>query len=177
MRELEEFLTEREIYILENHPQKSYSVIGKELGVSPERVRQIKFHAQSMLRNEKRAEQLKEVRQTPVSINIVKSDLSLIIRALEYYSHEQRRYDSKHKQRLQGIDPDIEVSENLINKLKSILSNLKTDPVFVDKSYTFERWQEDKEAEEEFNRELINTYVEDMNLSLREYNVLKHFRM
>ena len=96
---------------------------------------------------------------------------------MEYYSHEQRRYDSKHKQRLQGIDPDIEVSENLINKLKSILSNLKTDPVFVDKSYTFERWQEDKEAEEEFNRELINTYVEDMNLSLREYNVLKHFRM
>ena len=54
MRELREFLTEREIYVLKNYPAMTYKAIGVELGISPERVRQLKVHAERMIREEKR---------------------------------------------------------------------------------------------------------------------------
>ena len=50
-------LTEQEIYAWENWPAKTYKVIGQELGVSPERVRQIWNKAERKMRErEKQAE-------------------------------------------------------------------------------------------------------------------------
>lgn len=37
----EEFLSDREIYILQNRPGKTYKALGQELGICTERVRQI----------------------------------------------------------------------------------------------------------------------------------------
>jgi len=42
MKELSEFLDEREIYILENYPGKTFKVLGDELGVSNVRVKKIR---------------------------------------------------------------------------------------------------------------------------------------
>ena len=52
MREYIEFLSDREIFVLQHHPAMSYKVIGEEWGVSPERVRQIKVYAQRKVRAE-----------------------------------------------------------------------------------------------------------------------------
>lgn len=43
-------LTERERYVLEHRPGMTYKAIGLELGISPERVRQIKVEAERKLR-------------------------------------------------------------------------------------------------------------------------------
>ncbi len=43
-------LTVQEIYVLENRPGKTYKAIGQDLGVSPERVRQIRIKAERKLR-------------------------------------------------------------------------------------------------------------------------------
>ena len=43
-------LTERERYVLERRPEMTYKAIGLELGISPERVRQIKVEAERKLR-------------------------------------------------------------------------------------------------------------------------------
>lgn len=47
-----EFLTDREIFVLENWPAKTYKAIGQDLGVSPERVRQIRVKAERKIREE-----------------------------------------------------------------------------------------------------------------------------
>lgn len=54
MRELTEFLTDREIFVLENWPARTYKAIGQDLGVSPERVRQIRVKAERKIREENR---------------------------------------------------------------------------------------------------------------------------
>lgn len=43
-------LTDRERYVLERRPSMTYKSIGIELGISPERVRQIKVEAERKLR-------------------------------------------------------------------------------------------------------------------------------
>lgn len=43
-------LTDRELYVLEHRPGMTYKAIGLELGISPERVRQIKVEAERKLR-------------------------------------------------------------------------------------------------------------------------------
>ena len=47
-------LTFQEMYVLENYPAKTYKVIAQELGVSPERVRQISVKAERKLREKER---------------------------------------------------------------------------------------------------------------------------
>ena len=52
MRERSEYLTEREMYVLDNHPGLSYQKIGVQLGITAERVRQIKQQALRHVREE-----------------------------------------------------------------------------------------------------------------------------
>lgn len=42
MKDLQEFLSERELFVIENHPAMSYGKIGEQLGITGNRVAQIK---------------------------------------------------------------------------------------------------------------------------------------
>ena len=75
MRGLKEILTERELYVLKNHPAMTYEAIGIELGISPERVRQLKVHAERMIREEKKRELTVTTEQEPQSYGGRKTDL------------------------------------------------------------------------------------------------------
>lgn len=56
MKDLHEFLSEREIYIVENHPAMTYSRLAVELGITANRVAQIKTAAMRKIREEKNRE-------------------------------------------------------------------------------------------------------------------------
>lgn len=58
MRDYSEFLTDREIFIIQNHPVMSYKTIGEKFGVSGERVRQIKVHVQRQIRAERTRDEI-----------------------------------------------------------------------------------------------------------------------
>ena len=61
MKKRTEFLTDREIFVLEHYPAMTYRAIGQELGISQERVRQLRVHAERRIREEAlRAEHLKK---------------------------------------------------------------------------------------------------------------------
>ena len=73
MRRMRDYLTEREIYILGNHPSKSYAKLGEELGVTGQRVRQIKVHAERVILLQKQKERaaIRALPREHVSMNAV----------------------------------------------------------------------------------------------------------
>lgn len=126
MREYSEFLTEREIFILEHHPAMTYKAIGQELGISSERVRQLKYHAERMIREEKRREQAAARGQLPIMVILRRKDLWIVIRALKNYSHHLviKSADLRRKQEPDlKEDPDIQIAENLIHSFLQILNS------------------------------------------------------
>ena len=128
MREYNEFLTEREIFILKHHPAMTYKAIGIELGgISAARVRQLKAHSERLIRQEKSREQAEEREQTPVTFTLRRKDLWVIIRGLKtLQTNLLRPYaDMRRKEENLEEDPDYQIAENLIQKLRDILkSNL-----------------------------------------------------
>jgi len=54
MKDLHEFLSERELFVIENHPEMSYAKIGERFGITGNRVAQIKTMALRKIREEKR---------------------------------------------------------------------------------------------------------------------------
>ena len=99
MREYREFLSERELYVLENHPRLTYKMIGEELGISQERVRQLKVHAERMIREERRREQVQVNGRLPVQLTLQRRDVYLIIEALREYHTTllKRKADQRFK--------------------------------------------------------------------------------
>ena len=123
MRERSEFLTDREIFVLDHHPTMSYRAIGEELGVSPERVRQLKVYAERKIRDEKRREQTAARGQLPVTLTLRRKDLWVIIRGLEAHQSELLRPWADQRRNKENLeeDPDYHLAENLIQNLREIL--------------------------------------------------------
>lgn len=122
MRELKEFLNERELYVLKNHPTMTYKAIGIELGISPERVRQLKVHAERLIREEKRRE-ITAVRGLEwVTITLQRRDVWLVIRALGELLDPvlTKALRDNHKKDFE-LDPDIDRIDNLVQKLHILL--------------------------------------------------------
>ena len=124
MRERSEFLTDREIFVLDHHPAMSYKAISVELGISQERVRQLKVHAERMIRDEKRREQAAARGQIPITLTIHRKDLWVIIRGLQALQSDLLRpmADMRRKKGPNiDADPDLLLTEKLILDLKEIL--------------------------------------------------------
>ena len=123
MREYSEFLTDREIFVLDHHPTMSYRAISEELGISPERVRQLKVYAERKIRDEKRREQAAARGQLPVTLTLRRKDLWVIIRGLEAHLAEllSPMADQRRKKENLEVDPDYHLAEVLIQDLREIL--------------------------------------------------------
>ena len=123
MRELSEFLTDREIFVLEHHPSMSYKTIGEELGISQERVRQLKVYAERKIRDEKRREQAEARGQLPVTLTLRRKDLWVIIRGLEAHQVELLRPKADQRRNKETLeeDPDYQLAEKLIQDIREIL--------------------------------------------------------
>lgn len=131
MRERSEFLTEREIFVLENHPAMSYKAIATELGLSHERVRQLKMHAERMIREEKEREQREARNQLPVAITIKRKDLWVIYRSLCEYRHQlwmKKKPDMRRKEDSVKVDLDFEIVDRLIDDVSKILLDKNGEP-------------------------------------------------
>ncbi len=132
MKPLSEFLTDREIYILENHPQKTYQAIGEELGITNTRVRQIKVDAERKIREEKRREQVEEAGQIPVSLTLLRKELWVLYRALKEY-----HYQMEHKYRYglgaycDKLEPDCRTTQTLLLELHKILNQDPTKSLTI----------------------------------------------
>ena len=77
MRDYSEFLTEREIFIIQNHPAMSYKAIAEKFGVSPERVRQIKVYAQRQIQKERARDEAHARALEPVQLTLRRKDVHL----------------------------------------------------------------------------------------------------
>ena len=123
MKEHSEFLTERELFILEHHSAMSYKAIGLYLGISRERARQLKVCAERKIREEKRREQAEAIGQIPVTLTLRRNQLWVLIRGLEAHQSNLLRPDQRRNQANLEKDPDLELTKQLICTLTNILKS------------------------------------------------------
>ena len=128
MKDLSEFLNEREIYILENYPQKTLKVLGDELGISNVRVKKIKDGAKRKIREQKRIEQEQDVAPVLLSRTLQRRDVWVLLRALEKYN--QCLYEEWHvdadPERVK-MEPDYMATQALIEELREALTTVPPD--------------------------------------------------
>ena len=128
MKELHEFLSERELFVIENHPAMSYANIGEQLGITGNRVAQIKTMALRKIREEKRREEAWKRGQQKVDYALTRSQCYLVIRALGGYvvyltpSNIRTRTNPNYEP-----DPDIARCEALIESLRAALDGKSND--------------------------------------------------
>lgn len=128
MKDLHEFLSEREIYIVENHPAMTYSRLAVELGITANRVAQIKTAEMRKIREEKNREAARQRGRLKVNYSLTRSECHLIIRALSNYalyltpSNIRTRTNPKYEP-----DPDIARCEALITLLRAALDEKTND--------------------------------------------------
>ena len=128
MKDLHEFLSERELFVIENHPTMSYAKIGAQLGITGNRVAQIKTMALRKIREEKRREEARKRGQQKVDFALTRSQCYLVIRALGEYalyltpSNIRTRTNPNYEP-----DPDISRCEALIEALRAALDEKKND--------------------------------------------------
>ena len=128
MKGLHEFLSEREIYIVENHPAMTYSRLAVELGITANRVAQIKTAAMRKIREEKNRETARARGRLKVDYSLTRSECHLITRALSNYalyltpSNIRTRTNPKYEP-----DPDITRCEALIESLRAALDEKTND--------------------------------------------------
>ena len=128
MKDLQEFLSERELFVIENHPAMSYAKIGEQLGITGNRVAQIKTMALRKIREEKRREEAWKRGQQKVDYALTRSQCYLVIRALGEYavyltpSNIRARKNPKYEP-----DPDIARCEALIESLRAALDGKAND--------------------------------------------------
>ena len=112
MRDYSEFLSDREIFVLQNHPAMSYKAIGDKLGISPERVRQIKVVAHHKIRGEKALEDAHARAEVPELLSLRRKDINLVLLALEelrrpvltFRADQRRKKDSETVADLKTLD-------------------------------------------------------------------------
>ena len=128
MKDLKEFLSERELFVIENHPAMSYAKIGEQLGITGNRVAQIKTMALRKIREEKRREEAWKRGQQKVDYSLTRSQCYLVIRALGEYavyltpSNIRTRTNPNYEP-----DPDIARCEALITLLRAVLDKKTND--------------------------------------------------
>lgn len=128
MKDLKEFLSERELFVIENHPAMSYAKIGAQLGITGNRVAQIKTMALRKIREEKRREEAWKRGQQKVDFALTRSQCYLVIRALGEYavyltpSNIRTRTNPNYEP-----DPDIARCEALIESLRAALDGKAND--------------------------------------------------
>ena len=128
MKDLQEFLSERELFVIENHPAMSYAKIGEQLGITGNRVAQIKTMALRKIREEKRREEAWKRGQQKVDHSLTRSQCYLVIRALGEYavyltpSNIRARNNPKYEP-----DPDIARCEGLFESLRAALDGKAND--------------------------------------------------
>ena len=124
MRDYSEFLTDREIFVLQNHPAMSYEAIGKILGVTRERVRQLKAHAERRIREERKRDEEHARAHEPVLLSIQRKDIHLILWALMELRSPVLTYRAdQRRKRVNGPDPDLTALDDLIVGLWSVLKS------------------------------------------------------
>ena len=128
MKDLQEFLSERELFVIENHPAMSYAKIGEQLGITGNRVAQIKTMALRKIREEKRREEAWKRGQQKVDHSLTRSQCYLVIRALGEYavyltpSNIRTRTNPNYEP-----DPDIARCEALIEARRAALDGKAND--------------------------------------------------
>ena len=128
MKDLQEFLSERELFVIENHPAMSYAKIGEQLGITGNRVARIKTMALRKIREEKRREEAWKRGQQKVDYALTRSQCYLVIRALGEYavyltpSNIRTRTNPNYEP-----DPDIARCEALIESLRAALDGKAND--------------------------------------------------
>lgn len=128
MKDLSAFLNEREIYILQNYPQKTFKVLGEELGITNVRVKRIRDYAKRKIREQKRIEQEQEVEPVSLSRTLQRRDVWVLLRALEKYN--ECIYKEWHvdvdPERVK-MEPDYMATKALIEELREVLKNESPD--------------------------------------------------
>lgn len=113
-----DYLSDRERYIVDNHPQKTYAALGAQFGICPERVRQIKHAALRKIKEEKRRERVLERGQELVTLTLPRHDVWLILRSLHAYQFKIHHADMRRKD--QEPDPDEAPVKNLMELLNNL---------------------------------------------------------
>lgn len=123
MRDYSEFLSDREIFVLQNHPVMSYKAIGEKLGVSPERVRQIKVGTYHKIRREKALDDAHARAAVPVLLSLRRKDINLILLALEELRRPVLTYRADQRRKKDGeTAADLKTLDELIAGLWHVLS-------------------------------------------------------
>lgn len=115
---MQDYLSNRERYIVENHPQQTYAALAAQFGICPERVRQIKHAALRKIKEEKRRERILERGQELVTLTLPRHGVWLILRSLHAYQFKIHHADMRRKER----DPDPD--EIPVKNLMELLNNL-----------------------------------------------------
>ena len=122
MRDYSEFLTEREIFIIQNHPAMSYKAIAEKFGVSPERVRQIKAHAQRQIRAEHARDEAHARALEPVQLTLRRKDVHLILWALRELQRPILTFAADQRRKNRGeVKPDLDAVNALYEQLSEVL--------------------------------------------------------
>ena len=114
MKDLTDILSPRQIYILQNHGAKTYATLAAELGISSERVRQIKVEAERAIRAEKQREQQEEQNKITLLLPMTRWDTFLLLRALDQYYIDLLRVNRRRK----IPDPDLNRCVALIEEIR-----------------------------------------------------------
>ena len=122
MRDYSEFLTEREIFVLQNHPAMSYKAIGEEFGISPERVRQIKNYAERKVRAERARDDAHARALEPVQLTLSRKDVQMLLWALRELQRPILTFaaDQRRKNRGEAM-PDVTAVDALYAQLSDAL--------------------------------------------------------
>ena len=102
----------------------SYEAIGKILGVTRERIRQLKAHAERRIREERKRDEYHAQAQEPVLLSIRRKDIHLILWALTELRSPVLTYRvDQRRKRINGPDPDLIALDDLIAGLWSALKS------------------------------------------------------
>lgn len=120
MREPSEYLSARELFILENHPGMSYAKIGEVLGISGNRVQQIKSQAERRIREEKRRDNARAIAQQEVQLTLTRREVWVIVRGLQELKLKHLATHADQRRRHLENDPDKQLIEPLIKLLREV---------------------------------------------------------
>lgn len=115
-----DYLNERERFVIINHPAMSYSQIAAHFAVSPERIRQVKVAALRKIKDHNLQERMMERGRERVEVSLLRSDVWLMIRALEKYQLNLVRNHADMRRKTIETDPDEEPVMRLIDTLNQL---------------------------------------------------------
>lgn len=122
MRNIEEFLDERELYIYRNHPAKSFKMLGEEFGVSGTRISQIKERAIRKIRYEKRRAIAHPWYEEEIKLQLRRKELFLLRQAISDYRLACSNTRWEHQKGI-DTDPEYELCGQIYKKLDKAIAH------------------------------------------------------